>query len=104
MKLTLNNHVTKTPLPITLTPAMKEIFDTLTAKGMKPLIVGGAVRDAVIKGSDILTRLNLTEGPEVGKMLDKAWQAQRMGAFVMRPEALAWLDQQTPSTSEVDTE
>lgn len=65
MKLPINKHVTKTPLPITLTTAMKEIFDPLTAKGMKPLI------------------------------LDKAWAAQRTGTFGNRQEAFAWLDQQT---------
>jgi hypothetical protein len=61
------------------------------------LLVGQveAVREAaappLLRGGDVMAAFGLTPGPEVGRLLARAREAQALGLVGTREAALAWL-------------
>jgi hypothetical protein len=46
----------------------------------------------LVRGEDVMTRFGLAPGPAVGRLLDRAREAQTLGLVRTREEALAYLD------------
>ena len=47
---------------------------------------------ALIRGEDVM-RLGVPQGPQIGDLLKRAYDAQLDGMFVTREQALAWLQE-----------
>jgi putative nucleotidyltransferase with HDIG domain len=66
---------------------------------------GPAAREAaeppVVRGEDVMGAFGLPPGPEIGRLLARAREAQALGLVRTRDEALAWLAQE-PSPGEDD--
>jgi hypothetical protein len=61
-------------------------------------LLGGAVEAAeeavappLVRGGDVMAAFGLPPGPEVGRLLGRAREAQALGLVRTREEALAWL-------------
>jgi hypothetical protein len=46
----------------------------------------------LLRGEDVMSRYGLAPGPEVGRLLARAREAQGLGLVSTREEALAFLD------------
>jgi poly(A) polymerase len=51
-----------------------------------------ARREPLLRGDDVMDRFGLAPGPEVGRLLARAREAQDLGLVLTRDEALAYLD------------
>jgi poly(A) polymerase len=51
-----------------------------------------ARREPLLRGDDVMDRFGLSPGPEVGRLLARAREAQDLGLVSTREEALAYLD------------
>ncbi len=49
-------------------------------------------REPLVRGGDVMARFGLAPGPEVGRLLTRAREAQELGLVSSREEALAYLD------------
>jgi poly(A) polymerase len=49
-------------------------------------------REPLLRGGDVMARFGLSPGPEVGRLLARAREAQDLGLVATRQEALAYLD------------
>jgi hypothetical protein len=49
-------------------------------------------REPLLRGGDVMSRFALPPGPEVGRLLARAREAQDLGLVKTREEALAYLD------------
>jgi hypothetical protein len=45
-----------------------------------------------VRGEDVMARFGIPPGPEVGRLLERAREAQGLGLVTTREEALAYLD------------
>jgi putative nucleotidyltransferase with HDIG domain len=52
----------------------------------------GADAAPLVRGEDVMARFGITPGPEVGRLLERAREAQGLGLVTTREEALAYLD------------
>jgi putative nucleotidyltransferase with HDIG domain len=52
----------------------------------------GVPREPLVRGGDVMARFGLSPGPEVGRLLARAREAQDLGLVHTREEALAYLD------------
>ncbi|MGH7264968.1 MAG: HD domain-containing protein, partial [Candidatus Rokuibacteriota bacterium] len=50
----------------------------------------------LLRGGDVMAAFGLAPGPEVGRLLDRAREAQALGLVRTREEALAWLTARRP--------
>jgi putative nucleotidyltransferase with HDIG domain len=57
-----------------------------------------ARRDPLLRGGDVMGRFGLAPGPEVGRLLARAREAQDLGLVSTRDEALAYLDSSRPAS------
>jgi putative nucleotidyltransferase with HDIG domain len=61
----------------------------------------GAARSApLVRGEDVMARFGIAPGPEVGRLLERALEAQGLGLVRTREEALAYLDSPASETLE----
>jgi hypothetical protein len=60
----------------------------------------GAAAVPLVKGEDVMARFGIAPGPEVGRLLERAREAQGLGLVTTREEALAYLD--SPSTETLE--
>jgi poly(A) polymerase len=60
----------------------------------------GAAAAPLVRGEDVMARFGLAPGPEVGRLLDRAREAQGLGLVTTREEALAYLDSPATETLE----
>jgi len=58
-----------------------------------------AAEPPLLRGHDVMAALAIGPGPEVGRLLDRAREAQATGLVRTRDEALAWLAEQRPASS-----
>ncbi len=58
-----------------------------------------AAESPLLRGHDVMAALAIGPGPEVGRLLDRAREAQATGLVRTRDEALAWLAEQRPASS-----
>jgi hypothetical protein len=49
-------------------------------------------REPLVRGGDVMARFRLAPGPEVGRLLARAREAQDLGLVSTKEEALAYLD------------
>jgi putative nucleotidyltransferase with HDIG domain len=54
----------------------------------------------LVKGEDVMARFGIPPGPEVGRLLERAREAQGLGLVTTRDEALAYLDSPAGRTLE----
>jgi len=59
--------------------------------GGQPEAAREAAEPSLIRGEDVMTAFGLAPGPEVGRLLARAREAQALGLVRTREEALAWL-------------
>ncbi len=52
----------------------------------------GPAAPPLVRGEDVMRRFGIGPGPAVGRMLDRAREAQALGLVATREEALAYLD------------
>jgi UTP:GlnB (protein PII) uridylyltransferase len=52
----------------------------------------GAAAPPLVRGEDVMARFGIPPGPEVGRLLERAREAQGLGLVATREEALAYLD------------
>ena len=52
----------------------------------------GAAAPPLVRGEDVMRRFGIAPGPAVGRLLDRAREAQALGLIATREEALAYLD------------
>jgi putative nucleotidyltransferase with HDIG domain len=52
----------------------------------------GADAAPLVRGEDVMARFGIPPGPEVGRLLERAREAQGLGLVTTREEALAYLD------------
>jgi len=60
----------------------------------------GAAAVPLVNGQDVMARFGIAPGPEVGRLLERAREAQSLGLVTTREEALAYLD--SPSTETLE--
>jgi len=58
-----------------------------------------AAEPPLLRGDDVMAAFGIGPGPEVGRLLDRAREAQAMGLVRTREEALAWLAEQRSAPS-----
>jgi hypothetical protein len=50
------------------------------------------MREPLLRGGDVMARFDLSPGPEVGRLLARAREAQDLGLVSTKDEALTYLD------------
>jgi len=60
----------------------------------------GPAAAPLVKGEDVMARFGIPPGPEVGRLLERAREAQGLGLVTTRDEALAYLDSPAGRTLE----
>src|SRR5262249_27406957 len=60
----------------------------------------GAAAPPLLRGEDVMARFGIPPGPEVGRLLERAREAQGLGLVTTRDEALAYLDSPASETLE----
>jgi len=74
-----------------------QVYRGATRALLESLLGGGieAAREAaeppLLRGEDVMAAFGLAPGPEVGRLLDRAREAQGLGQVRTREEALDWL-------------
>jgi hypothetical protein len=63
-------------------------------RGWEERQVGGEA-PPLLRGEDVMARFGLAPGPAVGRLLERAREAQALGLVATRDEALAYLDSPT---------
>jgi putative nucleotidyltransferase with HDIG domain len=75
--------------PLALWPRASLIRDLLGGWALQREV---AAAPALVRGGDVMTRFGLAPGPEVGRLLGRAREAQDLGLVHTREQALAYLD------------
>lgn len=75
--------------PVTLWPRATLIRDLLAGWAVQQR---AAAEPPLVRGEDVMARYGLSPGPEVGRLLRHAREAQDLGLVRTREEALAYLD------------
>ena len=68
--------------------------------GWEEMERAGAPAPPLVRGEDVMARFGIPPGPEVGRLLERAREAQGLGLVTTREEALAYLD--SPSTETLE--
>jgi len=61
-------------------------------RGWEETSRAGAEAPPLVRGEDVMARFGIPPGPEVGRLLERAREAQGLGLVTTREEALAYLD------------
>ena len=61
-------------------------------RGWEETSRAGAEASPLVRGEDVMARFGIPPGPEVGRLLERAREAQGLGLVTTREEALAYLD------------
>ncbi len=61
-------------------------------RGWEETARAGAEAAPLVRGEDVMARFGIAPGPEVGRLLERAREAQSLGLVSTREEALAYLD------------
>jgi poly(A) polymerase len=61
-------------------------------RGWEETARAGADAVPLVRGEDVMARFGIAPGPEVGRLLERAREAQSLGLVSTREEALAYLD------------
>jgi putative nucleotidyltransferase with HDIG domain len=61
-------------------------------RGWEETSRAGAEAPPLVRGEDVMARFGIPPGPEVGRLLERAREAQGLGLVATRDEALAYLD------------
>jgi putative nucleotidyltransferase with HDIG domain len=61
-------------------------------RGWEETARAGADTAPLVRGEDVMARFSIAPGPEVGRLLERAREAQSLGLVSTREEALAYLD------------
>ena len=61
-------------------------------RGFEETQHGGADAPPLLRGEDVMERFGLPPSPAVGRLLERAREAQALGLVATREEALAYLD------------
>jgi len=61
-------------------------------RGWEETSRAGAEAPPLVRGEDVMARFGIPPGPEVGRLLERAREAQGLGLVATREEALAYLD------------
>ena len=78
------------------------VYEGTTRALLESLLVGEleaaqeAARPLLLRGGDVMAALGIGPGPEVGRLLGRAREAQALGLVGTRDEALAWLTRARP--------
>ena len=68
--------------------------------GWEEMPRAGAAAPPLVRGEDVMARFAIPPGPEVGRLLERAREAQSLGLVTTREEALAYLDSPASETLE----
>ena len=69
-------------------------------RGWEETARAGAEAAPLVRGEDVMARFGIAPGPEVGRLLERAREAQGLGLVRTREEALAYLDSSASETLE----
>jgi poly(A) polymerase len=83
--------------PLALWPRMALVRELLAGWEEQRL---SEPREPLLRGGDVMARFGLPPGPEVGRLLARAREAQALGLVGTREEALAYLDSPATETLE----
>jgi len=61
-------------------------------RGWEETARAGVEAAPLVRGEDVMARFSISPGPEVGRLLERAREAQSLGLVSTREEALAYLD------------
>jgi hypothetical protein len=79
--------------PARIEDQLEQLFIEVT-RFYRETLVPAAAGPKLLTGHDLITALNLSPGPEIGRLLEAIETAALEGAVTTREEALAWAQKQ----------